>query len=207
MGYVGACRDAGITPPDWSKQWQYLRPWDLKRRKPGYAAYKRMGREVHGINSTHMPAADVKNLVGEKIWRDYFKFTFERHPVDRVISFFNWRTRKNRDRPSIEEFIVAIESGDKDFLKRHKLCEFSNLENYSINGEICVDFMGRFEQLSQDMSKLSELLKIKWDGWMPNEKRSLGSHTDSSMRIVNSELRRKLSVIMETEMKLLGYTL
>ena len=36
---------------------------------------------------------DVKQLVGEDIWREYFKFTFVRNPFDITVSRFFWNIK------------------------------------------------------------------------------------------------------------------
>lgn len=205
MGYVGACRDAGITPPDWDRRWQHLRPWDLRRRKPGYSAYKRMARERHGITSTHMPASAVKELVGDSVWNSYFKFTFERDPVERVISFYYWRTRGRKIAPSLENFVDAAESSDLPFLAKHGLAEFSNIKNYTLNGSLCVDYLGRFECLAKDMERLCMHLEIEWDGWLPNEKRGLRQRQKELSEGDDTKLRKRLAVVMKEESLMLGY--
>ena len=205
MGYVGACRDAGITPPDWQKRWQHLRPWDLRRRKPGYAAYKRMTRNVHGITSTHMPASAVKQLVGDEIWNQYYKFSFERNPVDRVISFYHWRTRQYERPLSLESFVECLEKTDTETLARQDLAEYSNKPSYTINDQPCLDFIGRFEHLSDDLQALSETLRIPWDGWLPNEKRWLGDQQERRNVQRRADIRSRLAAVLWDEMSLLGY--
>lgn len=208
MGYVGACRDAGITPPDWSRRWEHLRPWDLRRRKPGYAAYKRMTRHVHGVNGTHMSAAAVKELVGEQTWSRYFKFTFERNPLDRVVSFYYWRTHGQDNAPTFERFIAAIEAGDKAFLSEHGLAEFSNMETHSIQGSNCLDMIGRFENLREDLGRMADHLGISWDGWLPDEKKGIKPRNAAAELLENDpDLRRRMQGILRHEADLLGYRL
>ncbi|MFM7313335.1 MAG: sulfotransferase family 2 domain-containing protein [Cyanobium sp.] len=208
MGYVGACRDAGITPPDWAQRWHHLKPWDLRRRKPGYAAYKRLARERHGLTSTHMSAAAVKALVGDKIWHTYFKFTFERHPLDRLVSFYHWRLHKNPNPPSFEQFLAAIETKDSNFLSQHNLSEFSNLESHSIDGNACLDMVGRFEQLHEDLSEIAAHLSLNWDGWLPNEKKGIKpKQASADLWAGNSDLRSRAVVLLQQEADLLGYCL
>ena len=37
----------------------------------------------------HMSCLELKNIIGEKIFNDYYKFTIEREPVDKCISYFS----------------------------------------------------------------------------------------------------------------------
>src|SRR4051812_23866543 len=56
----------------------------------------------------HTPAARIRALVGEDVWRTYFKFTIERDPWDKAISLYFWRTRNDNPRPSLLEFLQRV---------------------------------------------------------------------------------------------------
>ncbi len=45
----------------------------------------------------HIPAKEARALLNDdKIWRSYFKFTFERNPWDRQVSAYHFRYRRHR---------------------------------------------------------------------------------------------------------------
>jgi hypothetical protein len=89
----------------------------------------------------HAPAAWIARHVDPEVWRSYFKFCFERNPYDRAISRYYWKTRERSEPPSIARFL-----GRKE---RRRL---SNWPVYTIDGRIAVDFVGRFENLSEDLA-------------------------------------------------------
>jgi len=39
----------------------------------------------------HIPTQQIIDLLPEKIWNSYFKFTIERNPFDKAVSYFYWR--------------------------------------------------------------------------------------------------------------------
>ena len=87
----------------------------------------------------HMPAWRVKTYVGDEIWDSYFKFTFERNPWDRQLSYYYYKTRKMKRRPTFQQFMG---NRSKAFVENFSL--------YTIDGDVAVDFLGRYENLDAD---------------------------------------------------------
>lgn len=38
----------------------------------------------------HSSAAEIKNLIGDVLWEEYFTFSMVRHPIDRMVSFYEY---------------------------------------------------------------------------------------------------------------------
>src|SRR3990172_4785436 len=79
----------------------------------------------------HMPASRVRSYVGEEIWRSYFKFAFDRNPWDRQVSWYLYKTKSKRARPSFERFMA---SRRRAFVNNYAL--------YTVDGALAVDFVG-----------------------------------------------------------------
>jgi len=97
----------------------------------------------------HAPAVQIQDIVGSQKWKDYFKFCFERNPYDRAISLYFWKTRNQPSRPNVNEFILAQ--------PRYRL---SNWEKYTINNEVAVDFVGKYENIEMDLLEVSSRLGL-----------------------------------------------
>lgn len=54
----------------------------------------------------HMAARSIKNRIRPDIWREYYKFCFERNPWDKIVSYYFWRFRHQRE--NIPEFNETI---------------------------------------------------------------------------------------------------
>jgi len=74
-------------------------------------------------------------------WGRYFKFCFDRNPWDKVISLYFHR-HKTEPRISLDEFLESGEALDA-----------RNIGLYTSNGNVIVDFVGRFEQLMPDLAR------------------------------------------------------
>lgn len=92
----------------------------------------------------HMPARGVREVVGEDVWGEYYRFAIERNPWDLVVSQYYWRFR-NEEAPPFEEFVrrpVVQKLADK------------NARIYRLRGEIAVDRVLRFESLDADLAEV-----------------------------------------------------
>ncbi|MGH6866468.1 MAG: sulfotransferase family 2 domain-containing protein [Methyloceanibacter sp.] len=131
-----ALRTGGRAAQNWKLHgwWGSKRPlW--KRRWVKFTA------EDYGFYN-HMPAEAAKSLLNnDKVWRSYFKFAFDRNPWDRQVSFYHHRYRNKTTPPPFAQFIHSD--------RRAKL---NNYEIYSLDGEVAVDFVGRFENLEEDLN-------------------------------------------------------
>lgn len=93
----------------------------------------------------HMPAWRVRTYAGEDVWQRYFKFSFERNPWDRQVSWFHYKTKSRpvADKPSFTEFNAD---------RRRAFVE--NWSLYTIDRSIALDFVGRYETLASDFAKV-----------------------------------------------------
>jgi hypothetical protein len=149
-----ALRAAGSGPRNWRVHgwWQSKRPL-FKRR------WLRVGAQDYGFYN-HMPAKDARALLNdEKIWRNYFKFAFDRNPWDRQVSFYHHRYRRE-----------AIPPPFADFIHSDQRARLDNFEIYSIDGDLAVDFVGRFETLEQDLKHALEQVGLTLGSALPRAK-------------------------------------
>lgn len=107
----------------------------------------------------HMSAASARELLGDKVWGDYFKFCAVRNPFDKVVSMFWFRlSDAERDSLAIAPFEVV----------RQRFLEFaSNPANFPIDRHIfmiddavAVDAFVRFENLHEDIDKVCQKLNL-----------------------------------------------
>lgn len=98
----------------------------------------------------HIPAWRIKAYVGDDIWNSYYKFTFERNPWDKQISWYFYKTKSKKHRPSFDSFM-----GDK------KKALVENYSLYMTSGEIAVDFLGRYENLNEDLAHVMKEIGVE----------------------------------------------
>ncbi len=97
----------------------------------------------------HLPAAEIRDLIGEATWNDYFKFCVERDPWDKAVALYTEHTRGLDPKPTIAEYFA------------HTPPEiFSNFPIYSIDGALAVDRVVRFEHLGAELEAIGNLLNL-----------------------------------------------
>ncbi len=108
---------------------------------------------AHGIRAyNHMPASEVRRVVGSEVWDNYFKFSIERNPWDAVVSQYHWRNRSvpREQWPDLAEFLTT----------RHVRLLAHNVDIYSLGGTPSVDHLCRFESLEEDLERVQQAVGL-----------------------------------------------
>jgi hypothetical protein len=112
----------------------------------------------------HMPARQVRALVGEPTWASHYKFTIERNPWDRQVSYYFWRTRHRDPQPDFKTWVTS---------KLERLWKGARLHNwsiYTIGDAIAVDHVIRYERLEEELSAVCAQLGIAEPVQLPSAK-------------------------------------
>jgi hypothetical protein len=133
----------------------------------------------------HASAQEIREVLGEKIFRDYYKFAVVRNPWDWQLSLY---TFMRKDRLHFQHDISMSFRSFDEYLQWRVNCDLNLQVDYltDLDGSILVDDLLRFERLSEDFSRLSKRLGIT--AKMFHENRSKDSGYQSSY----SEFGRKL---------------
>lgn len=142
----------------------------------------------------HAPAAFIKDCIPDQIWNSYFKFTFERNPFDKAISRYYWSTRTSDSRPPIT-----------DFLNSAGVHYLSNWDIYTINDQIVVDFVGRYENLDDDLARIQEKLRLPAELKLPRAKGNYRKNLDHYSSVLSSEARARIEIVCAKEMAAFDY--
>jgi hypothetical protein len=140
----------------------------------------------------HMPPAVIKGLVSARVWEEYFKFVFVRHPQDWFVSQYkhNFHSparsiRTILKRPQQALHILAnyrtsrelasrrlYDSADVDILFAH-LTRYRGLPGspglfqsnyvYDADGNQLVDMVGRFEQINEDIERIQDAIGLRFE--------------------------------------------
>ena len=109
-----------------------------------------------------LPEAKRRSM-GERQFREYFKFGFVRNPWDRVVSLY---LRKEgiqlRDSMRFEEFVDWIRYSSSTCI--YPVPHVNQLDWFvDGSGNLLVDFIGKFERLQQDWAPIAAKLGLPGD--------------------------------------------
>ena len=142
----------------------------------------------------HMPAVEARELIDDKVWRSYFKFAFDRNPWDRQVSFYHHRYRNEAEPPSFATFM------HKDVRAR-----LDNFEIYSIDGNVAVDFVGRYENLADDLKLALDHVGLNLDCELPRAKGTFRRTTLPYREYYDDDTRDMVARWYTREIELLDY--
>jgi hypothetical protein len=155
---------------------------------------------------------------------DYFKFAFVRNPWDRLVSWYTMidgcrravaagtagpKARRNIEKNNLFKYVLSCGPTFDEFVKnctekqRVGNCYYSFTFNQlryltDENGEMLVDFIGRFENFTRDLSHVFDKLGLEASQLeIPHKNRSAHSHysemyTPETREIVRKRFRRDI---------------
>ena len=144
----------------------------------------------------HMSAHEVRDMIGEKTWSDYYKFCFERNPFDRVISLYFW-CHKSEPRPTLAEFLEGPEI--------HLLTQ-RGVDLYADSaGNVSVNRVGRYENLGADLEETRLAVGLPEPLLLPMAKAAHRTDRRHYSELIDSHCRRKIEAIFSRELSLWDY--
>ncbi len=141
----------------------------------------------------------IEQNMNPKIWNEYFKFAFVRNPYEIAVSRYFWerRGKGNVEACSVEDFRrwVKFDLLNKDYDWLHKYI--------SINDNIELDYIGRYENLSEDYNYICDRLDLPKDK-LPVKK---GGYRDKEhySYYYDDETKDIVSNFFKTDIRLFGY--
>ena len=180
---------AGRAAQNWAVHswWQSSRPFRkrtwFRKKAQDYGFYP------------HIPAKRAKALLNDnRIWRSYFKFAFDRNPWDRQVSAYHFRYRRTNSPPPFSRY-----------MRRRHRAWVNNYEIYSIDGDVCVDFVGRYESLEQELRRALSQIGTAFEQELPRAKANFRPNGRDYRQYYDDETRELIRKWYAPEIDLLNY--
>jgi hypothetical protein len=150
------------------------------------------GRALEFYN--HAPAEFVRRHVSPAVWDGYFKFSFERDPYDKAISRYYWSNRDRKELPPLTEY-----------LEREREMQLSNWSIYAIGDRVATDFVGRYENLAEDLRTALRRVGITEAVELPRTKAGTRSDRRHYSELLDARARARIEKVCARELAAFGY--
>ncbi len=147
----------------------------------------------HVKDLRHGTAKQIKDFIGLKTWNSYYKFCVVRNPFDRVISQYYWQYKNKPNKPDINEFILNLQEEKINLWPR-----------YTIQNQIAMNFICRYEKLNADLEKVTTQLGLA-PLHLPKAKTTQRKNHLHYSQIINHEARARVELLCADEIKTFDY--
>jgi hypothetical protein len=153
-----------------------------KQVKPHYKFYN------------HIPARLLRERLPAEFWAGAVKFTIERHPYEKAVSFAYSKLGK-KGRTDIGAVLdEVVEHGG-----------YANFDIYTIDGELAVDFVIRYEDVERGIRKIERRCDIDIRSHMPQAKANSRTDHRPAAEILSESQKEAVRARCEREFELFGY--
>jgi len=116
----------------------------------------------------HQTAKEIIARIGGDKWNTAYKFTLVRNPWDKVVSHYEYRRKRNKTEVatrnvSFSEWVKKTYGTDKDpfFYNNPKAFQPQVEWLKDDQGKIAIDFIGKFESISDDFDQIKNIIGIE----------------------------------------------
>ena len=190
-----------ISPDDEEKRKQlgFRGAQNYKVQKKFYSRFEWYGKGLitnEKVFKNHLTARQVRNWLDKDVWNEYYKFSLERNPFDKVVSLYNYLGGDKRFE-SISNFIL---SG-----KMHGCTDF---DHYTYGGIPVLDEIFKFENLNDLIQRLEKRLELKFSLDIKDlkTKSRYRNKQQSYQDVLSKEDRMAIEMAFAREIKYFGYS-
>ena len=177
-----------------------------------FSPYSKNGiRILSGTGPGHMPSSEVKELVGDEIWVNYFKFTAIRNPWDAMVSMYFWRTHKRKWWRKLLNDLTGKKKATKKewpfgrFVKEFFVDRNFNRSIINIDEKFAIDYFIRYEHLQDDIKEVCGKLNIPFDIDLLGNYKSGHRPKVEYQQFYNDETRDLVAEAFKNEIAQVGY--
>lgn len=163
---------------------------------------------IAGFYQQHLAACLLRDFLRPEAWSDYFKFAIVRNPWDRAVSIYTFTAAQfemDRTLRGHHERAALFErcSSFTDFARLLPLFFFPDQVSFIDDGDgnLLVDFLGRFESLDSDFAAICARLKIECT--LPHLNAS--AERDEYRRYYTEETRAIVGHVFARDVERFGY--
>jgi len=118
------------------------------------------GPQNYNNMKEHMSVSEIRKKIDVDIFNNYFKFVTIRNPFDQIISAYYWHNESKKKEKKFF-FFKKKEKKFNDFFKiKAKNIFEDEFNRYTENNKVLVNYFIKYENLKEDLEKISIKLKL-----------------------------------------------
>jgi len=153
----------------------------------------------HQPLAAHVKAKDVIDLLGENNFKNYYSFAIVRNPWDWQVSLYKFMLKN----PNHHQHSIIKRMKNFDEYINWRCTEDVHFQKdfiYTDDGQLLVDFVGRFEQIDEDFTKICSRIGI-----FASLPKLNVSNTIPYQEFYNSETKALISKTFKPDISLFKY--
>lgn len=158
----------------------------------------------------HMPAADIRKHLGDKVWNSYFKFCVVRNPYEKCISAFEHFGKDNPTKTSsilVQLRTRGMSDEQRQFFNYLRHSAPIDRDKYTLNGKFCLDDVIRFESLEAEIKRVCKHLGLPFEpALLPTFKSEYRRSSATIEELFTPAAMRQVQKRYAYEIKRFGYS-
>ncbi|MEM7539319.1 MAG: hypothetical protein AAF639_44590 [Chloroflexota bacterium] len=177
------------------------------------AAKPQPARDYYGalgvpmIYQNHMHASELIALLDPVFWQRSYKFSIERHPYEKAVSFAWFFRNIVHDKADGSIHKLEDRLGDLsqtiDFVLKRRLIR--NYDIYAVNQQVVADKVVRYEHLEEDLRAVEEQLGLSFLSHLPRTKANSRKDRTPARDILSSQQKAVIQSLCAEEFALFDY--
>jgi Sulfotransferase family len=149
--------------------------------------------------STHIKASEIIETLGKEKFDSFFSFAIVRNPWDWQVSLYNFMLKNSNHHQ--HDLVKSLGNFDEYIMWRcDREVKFQKDFIYSVDGELLINFVGRYETLDADFTTLCSRIGISTS--LP--KLNI-SNTKPYQQFYTKETKELVERTFDVDIKLFGY--
>ena len=161
----------------------------IRARKMKWLRARRRGKFFN-----HMPAVAIRDHVGEGTYDEYFTFSIERHPYEKVVSHIYYQARGKKNWSFEQELRQVLKKG-----------YYISYPTYSDGDRPIVDFIVNFDNMQEDLATLSDRLQFDVVAHYPQTKHKFRTKRKPASELLSQEVKDRIYKNCKIEFDAMGY--
>ena len=183
------CRNYSSRPELEQKLREALGGKGLRNKRERWQIAEEMGDKF----GSHFGAEAIKSRIAPEFWEKAFKFSAERHPYEKAVSFAYFTLHKS-ERSFEQHLDKVVRKGG-----------YGGYRFYTIDGQVVVDDFVRLESIKDDLKRIGAKLGIAIPNELPRSKTKTRTDRRPAREILSDAQKETIYKMCKEEFELFGY--